>query len=177
MLLGTALRGSHSSGPDSPPLKLVQSLNDDAGSDYDDDYDDHEYDRDQEMRYNGTWGDGDEANNTLPEPALGLNAETETGDHAPQDGPLPRDIQRRTTFYDYAAEKQTSFADAKLFYQRSQMEAQRNGESAWGSQASPAVSPILAARTYSNLASIDNAGLHRTGSSRSVGSELTMAQK
>ncbi|KAI9824279.1 MAG: AMP deaminase [Thelocarpon impressellum] len=36
---------------------------------------------------------------------------------------LPRDRQRRTAHYDYAAEKQMSHADAKLFYQQSQMEA------------------------------------------------------
>ncbi|KZF23839.1 AMP deaminase [Xylona heveae TC161] len=37
---------------------------------------------------------------------------------------LPRDKQRRTAFYDYASEKQMSQAEAKLFYQRHQMDAQ-----------------------------------------------------
>ena len=40
-----------------------------------------------------------------------------------QDGMLPRDIQGKTAYYDYAAGKQLSQADAKIFYQRSQLEA------------------------------------------------------
>ncbi|KAL7932888.1 hypothetical protein V8C35DRAFT_305738 [Trichoderma chlorosporum] len=40
----------------------------------------------------------------------------------PQDDVLPRDIPRRTTFYDSVVERQMSQADAKLFYQRSQLD-------------------------------------------------------
>lgn len=65
----------------------------------------------------------------------------------PQDGMLPRDYQRKTAFYDYAAEKQLSQADAKLFYQRSQLDGQRGG----GSQYSPQGSPIIRSRTYSSM--------------------------
>jgi AMP deaminase len=41
---------------------------------------------------------------------------------APLDGPLPRDLQERTAFYDYASEKSLSLADSKLFYQRRQLD-------------------------------------------------------
>ncbi|KAM6485728.1 hypothetical protein HDV62DRAFT_352442, partial [Trichoderma sp. SZMC 28011] len=40
-----------------------------------------------------------------------------------QDGVLPRDIPHRTTFYDSVVERQMSQADAKLFYQRSQLDS------------------------------------------------------
>ena len=39
-------------------------------------------------------------------------------------GLLPRDKQRKTAYYDYASEKSLSHADAKLFYQRHQLEQQ-----------------------------------------------------
>jgi hypothetical protein len=42
-----------------------------------------------------------------------------------QEDMLPRDIQRKAAYYDYAAEKQLSEADAKLFYQRYQRSAER----------------------------------------------------
>jgi AMP deaminase len=103
-----------------------------------------------------------------------LDTEVETGEDGPQDGPLPRDFQRKTTFYDYAAEKQISFTDAKLFYQRSQADAQRSGESAWGSQPD---SPMLNERKYSNYSGMDTGDLPRSGSLKSVGSGLTMAQR
>jgi AMP deaminase len=45
----------------------------------------------------------------------------------------PRDEQRRTAFYDYAAEKQLSNVEAKLFYQRIQAEKEQGGD-AWSSQ-------------------------------------------
>ncbi|RKF55091.1 AMP deaminase [Golovinomyces cichoracearum] len=38
---------------------------------------------------------------------------------------LPRDIQQKTVCYGYAAEKQLSLTDSKLFYQRSQMECKK----------------------------------------------------
>lgn len=40
-----------------------------------------------------------------------------------QDGILLRDVPKRTTFYDLVAERQMSQTDAKLFYQRSKVEA------------------------------------------------------
>ncbi|KAH6608356.1 amp deaminase [Trichoderma cornu-damae] len=51
------------------------------------------------------------------------------------DGVLPRDIPHRTTFYDSVVERQMSQTDAKLFYQRSQLDDSRG--SAGGEQVPP----------------------------------------
>jgi AMP deaminase len=68
-----------------------------------------------------------------------------------QEGMLPRDRQEKTAYYDYTAEKQLSQADAKLFYQRSQLETQKTGGSNWGpSQSSPPGTPLLASRPTQN---------------------------
>jgi AMP deaminase len=97
-----------------------------------------------------------------------------------QDGILPRDIQRKTAYYDYAAEKQMSHADAKLFYQRSQLEAQQTGESNWGSQNSLQNSPVIAAtRSVTNMGNIGNAEqayMKRSGSTRSMQSGQSLSQ-
>ncbi|KAI1857050.1 hypothetical protein JX265_009277 [Neoarthrinium moseri] len=54
---------------------------------------------------------------------------------------LPRDVPKRTAFYDPVAERQMTQTDAKLFYQRSQ---QRGDTSSWGqSQATPQGSPVI----------------------------------
>ncbi|TVY23876.1 AMP deaminase [Lachnellula hyalina] len=67
-----------------------------------------------------------------------------------EEGMLARDVQQKTAYYDYATEKQLSQADAKLFYQRSQLEAQKTGGSNWGnSQSSPQASPTLIPRSGS----------------------------
>jgi AMP deaminase len=95
-----------------------------------------------------------------------------------QEGMLPRDIQRKTAYYDYAAEKQLSQADAKLFYQRSQLEAQKTGGSNWGnSQSSPQGSPVLIPRSFSNVFDADQAEMRRSGSVKSMLSGHSMAQR
>jgi AMP deaminase len=95
-----------------------------------------------------------------------------------QDGMLPRDIQRKTAYYDYAAEKQLSQADAKLFYQRSQLEAQKTGGSNWGnSQSSPQGSPVLIARSFSNVFDVEQAEIRRSGSVKSMLSGHNIAQR
>jgi len=97
----------------------------------------------------------------LPESALVPESGPETPD---EDGMLPRDIQRKTAYYDYAAEKSLSQADSKLFYQRSQLEAQKTGGSNWGaSESSQYGSPILQPR-MSNKFVPDSDGLHRSES-------------
>ncbi|POS84700.1 hypothetical protein EPUL_003791, partial [Erysiphe pulchra] len=45
---------------------------------------------------------------------------------------LPRDIQHKTAYYDYVAERQMSHTDSKLFYQRSQMESKKSESNLWG---------------------------------------------
>ncbi|KAI9681188.1 MAG: AMP deaminase [Caeruleum heppii] len=75
---------------------------------------------------------------------------------------LPRDKQRKTAYYDYAAEKQLSLADAKLFYQRSQLEASDNMGSAEGNNS------MSRAHTFSHHSN-DLEGIRsRPGSLRSV---------
>ncbi|KAK2811971.1 hypothetical protein FQN50_001678 [Emmonsiellopsis sp. PD_5] len=54
---------------------------------------------------------------------------------------LPRDRQRRTATYDYAYEKSLSHAEAKLFYQRHQLESKNTGDG------ENPVSPVLSSRS------------------------------
>jgi AMP deaminase len=57
------------------------------------------------------------------------------------EGMLPRDVPKRTAFYDPVAERQMTQTDAKLFYQRSQ---QRGESSHWGQlQVTPQGSPVI----------------------------------
>ncbi|KAI0815668.1 hypothetical protein GGR55DRAFT_629725 [Xylaria sp. FL0064] len=59
-----------------------------------------------------------------------------------EDGMLPRDVPRKTTFYDPVAERQMSQTDAKLFYQRSQRDLLKNDASSRGqSHPTPHCSP------------------------------------
>lgn len=55
-----------------------------------------------------------------PGGAAGGNTAAESTGASLEDGMLPRDVPRKTTFYDPVAERQMSQTDAKLFYQRSQ---------------------------------------------------------
>jgi AMP deaminase len=104
----------------------------------------------------------------LPDAALQVEDSPGTGTPSDADGMLPRDIQRKTAYYDYAAEKSLSQADSKLFYQRSQLEAQRTGGSSWGaSQTSQhGGSPVLQPR-YSNRFGQDTDGIRRSESTAS----------
>ncbi len=60
------------------------------------------------------------------------------------DGMLDRDIPKKTVFYNSVAERQMTQTDAKLFYQRSQLENQRGGTQ-HPSLGSPQDSPVLTA--------------------------------
>lgn len=169
LVLGSVFRDGHPSGPNSPGLDPAQSPYGDASSDDEDHYHDRE---EEEVSSADTQKAGDETNHELPEPALGSDRDGQApSDQNPQDGPLARDIQRRTTFYDYATEKQISFADAKLFYQRSQMDAQRGGDGGWASQTSLPGSPIMV------MPGTDDADIQRIGSLRSIQSGLMMPQR
>lgn len=59
-----------------------------------------------------------------------------------EEGMLPRDLPKRTTFHDPVAERQMSQTDAKLFYQRSQIDI-RSSSGGW-SQSTPLGSPVMA---------------------------------
>lgn len=63
------------------------------------------------------------------------------------DGMLPRDVPKRTTFYDPVAEREMTQTDAKLFYQRSQIDA-RTGSGGWPQQ-TPQESPLLVSGSVS----------------------------
>ena len=100
----------------------------------------------------------------LPEAALIPDGTPETSTPSDADGMLARDVQRKTAYYDYAAEKSLSQADSKLFYQRSQLEGQKTGGSNWGaSQASQHGSPVLQPRFASKFGA-DSEALRSSGS-------------
>lgn len=110
--------------------------------------------------------------NMLPAAALTEDVTptgTNTGAVTPSEvgeGMLPRDVQLKTAYYDYAAEKQLSQADAKLFYQRSQLEAQKTGGSAsvsardWNAENSEGGmgSPMLSARERESVVEREQRG-------------------
>lgn len=81
--------------------------------------------------------ESDNENGEHPLPSHGQSGESPHDDTPPhatlQDGMLARDLPRKTTFYDAVAERQMTQTDAKLFYQRSQLE-----------QATPHGSPAVA---------------------------------
>ena len=86
-----------------------------------------------------------------------------------EDGLLSRDKQRKTAYYDYTTERALSHADAKLFYQRSQLEAQKTGGSNWdNSQQSAQGSPILHPKGFGSVYEAEQAGMRRTGSVKSM---------
>lgn len=74
----------------------------------------------------------------------GADDDVDVDDPSPplEDGMLPRDVPRKTTFYDPVAERQMSQTDAKLFYQRSQRDLLKNDASSWSqSHPTPHCSP------------------------------------
>ena len=105
---------------------------------------------------------------------------TDTSPSENEDGMLPRDKQRKTAYYDYAAEKQLSHADAKLFYQRSQLEGQKTGGGNWGnSQQTPDGSPVIsgAMRTLSTTFEAEQDGLRKSSSILSMHSRHSAGQR
>ncbi|TVY78179.1 AMP deaminase [Lachnellula suecica] len=129
------------------------------------------------MRYDEGDSNSDIESTMLPEAAMEGTPEVATPLEEQQEGMLARDVQQKTAYYDYAAEKQLSQADAKLFYQRSQLEAQKTGGSNWGnSQSSPQASPTLIPRSFSNVFEAEQAGLRRSGSVNSTKSGHNFSQ-
>lgn len=140
---------------------------------------------DDEVGSDGSLNDIQDGKKSLsPTAILGPGSDTAGEAISPDgvlDGMLPRDIQRKTAYYDYAAEKRMSHTDAKLFYQQSQLEAQQTGGSNWGSQNSLQNSPVIAAtRSYSNMGNMGNAEqsyMKRSGSARSMQSGQSVSQQ
>ena len=150
---GSVYRGDHPSGENSPGASTSRHPYDISSED-EEDYND-------DRHSSGSGGrifQSDPEDGQLPGPAL----------DGGEDGELPRDRHRKTTFYDYAAEKQIGYADSKLFYQKMQMDAQRNSESAFGSQHSMPGSPRMG-RDGMYASMHEDEDLHRIGSLRSLG--------
>lgn len=154
-------------------MRLASTCNDPPSEDEEPYAQDPEHDGEDS---DGSWdGRQDDQSPKLPVAALSPGADT-LGERTPSeeahDGMLARDIQRKTAYYDYTAEKQLSQADAKLFYQRSQLEGQMAGGSNWGSQYSPQASPVIAANgsisNLSNFGNTDLTGVRRSRSTRSI---------
>lgn len=169
---------NEASESNSPRLGFSQPVYDVEGSDDEQQYSEEHADNEE---FRDSWSSsGNQAKGKQLNTAASADVDT-PGDSTPstegQDGMLARDMQRKTAYYDYAAEKQLSQADAKLFYQRSQLELQRTGENAWGSQQSPQQSPVLRARTFSSVGGQDQEGLKRSTSINSMQSGVSMSQK
>lgn len=99
-------------------------------------------------------------------------SESNTGDSTPSDatreGILPRDQQTRTALYDYASEKSMSHAEAKLFYQRHQIESSQ--------QRPESQSPVIQAQMPASAFELEGAGLGRTASMASRRSARSYTQ-
>ncbi|OAA65417.1 AMP deaminase [Niveomyces insectorum RCEF 264] len=69
-----------------------------------------------------------------------------------QEGMLPRDVPKRTAFYDPIAERQMSQSDAKLFYQLSQLDLQKAAAATnaqqYQQQQAPGESPMVPLEGY-----------------------------
>lgn len=87
------------------------------------------------------WDDDETAGHSSELP--GEASEVADGDQADelQEGMLLRDVPKRTTFYDPVAERQMTQTDAKLFYQRSQIDLR--GETSEWQQQTPLQSPLM----------------------------------
>ncbi|SLM40687.1 amp deaminase 3 [Lasallia pustulata] len=96
------------------------------------------------------------------------NTGESTASEGTRQGILPRDQQTRTALYDYASEKSMSQAEAKLFYQRHQLESSQ--------QRSEAQSPIIQAQMPSSAYEGEGAGLSRTASMASRRSARSYTQ-
>jgi AMP deaminase len=174
-----ALSQDHASASNSPNLGSLGLTQVEHASE--DDNDEFIPERDpEEADSEDSWDEQqDRTRAMLPEAALQPHHSSEKNDQSDEeDGMLPRDKQKKTAYYDYAAEKQLSQTDAKMFYQRSQLESQKTGGSNWGnSQQSPEISPVMSAmsRAYSGVFESDYPGVERSGISKNrqtMGSRL-----
>ena len=102
------------------------------------------------------------------------------GEEEEWQGMLPRDRQRKTTYYNERLEKQMSHVEAKQFYQNQQrqntIDETTAGVFGAPASASPTTgrSPVLRARTLSQQFTGDGKGLNRTASLRSRQSNHSM---
>ncbi|KAI5462934.1 hypothetical protein BGZ63DRAFT_422345 [Mariannaea sp. PMI_226] len=78
---------------------------------------------------------------THHEPHHHADSSNESDEEGLEEGMLPRDLPRRTTFYDPVAERQMSQTDAKAFYHRSKVDLRSAAHAA--SQPTPLGSPLV----------------------------------
>ena len=103
-------------------------------------------------------------NNSTSDGAAGHPSAGRSVEHgAMPDGMLPRDMPKRTAFYDPVTDRQMSQTDAKLFYQRSQVESQKAGTSwanlAESAQESPAMSASVSSLANNAVFDIGSAAM------------------
>lgn len=164
------------SGPNSPGLAATRTMDfDDSSNDGDRFEEANQGHNHGHAGYREQWKDNHGAESMiLPEPGITPDLQTPgEGEYTPSergDGMLPRDMQRKTAYYDYAAEKSMSQADAKLFYQRSKIEAQK---SAAPSQIN---SPIIKPRQPSTPLHVEQS-VHRSGSMHSAQDAAGMSKR
>lgn len=137
--------------------------------------------REQDQASDESWDEREErpkGHTMLPEAALVPDGTPQGSTPEEQEGMLARDKQKKTAYYDYMAEKQLSQADAKLFYQQSQLEAQKTGGSNWGnSQQSQQGSPVIVPRSFSSVFEAEQANRRRSGSLTSMKSGHNMLRE
>jgi AMP deaminase len=168
------MQASESSSPQSGPSKVDECDSDEGeGCPCDDEH------RSQgpEDPWDDTENERENHDSILPEAPLLIDQEIpdeKTQMLDAQDGLLPRDIQRKTAYYDHVAEKQMSQVDAKLFYQR-QLEAQSMEEISRTSQLSAHGSPTI--KPKSSASNWEQSTMRRSDSVRSVRSGQSSSQK
>lgn len=122
--------------------KREDPLHEDTHELFSDDEEDYRgYPSTSDMEYSGE----DEDSHQVKTRSDGMQyapAEGEISAASNLDGRLPRDRERKTAFFDPAAEKQMTQAEGKLLYQRHQLE---NMSSSWSQEGT---SPIIRARTF-----------------------------
>jgi AMP deaminase len=91
-------------------------------------------------------------NSTVDGGAAGHQSGGRSIEHdAMPDGMLPRDMPKKTAFYDPVTDRQMSQTDAKLFYQRSQVDGHKTGTS-WATLADAAQESPAMSASVSSLA-------------------------
>lgn len=110
--------------------------------------------------------DNENGDHALASPGQsGKSTHDETSSHvALQDGMLPRDLPRKTTFYDPVAERQMTQTDAKLFYQRRQLDQLKTDSSQVTPHGSPALTqtPTIITASTAGSGVGGNGGNHGT---------------
>ncbi|GAW18744.1 hypothetical protein ANO14919_082260 [Xylariales sp. No.14919] len=119
----------HSTSPQRPSTRRQTFDFDSDGSDtsgraleHHDSADEHDKDHDEN-------DENDSGHSLRHTESTSVGLRVQDASPALENGMLPRDVPRKTTFYDPVAERQMSQTDAKLFYQKSQRDFHKNNAS------------------------------------------------